>query len=153
VLLRFQAVNCYKYWQFCNWRNIFVDHSDTCCLLFCRDFQGVWSPSATVVSAVPVSLEAGGGIPCRPNLAATLLVINNIILKILPLTLVGHTSTVLVVKFISNASSSIQSGSVEDRLSEEFGMIFDILFTTPEIFRTKAYDKQSYFQLQKNLNK
>ena len=27
-------------------------------------------------NAVPVSLEAGGGIPCRPNPAATLLVIS-----------------------------------------------------------------------------
>ena len=46
----------------------------------CHDLQGQRSRDQSELSwpnAVPVSSEAGGGIPCRPNPAATLLVISS----------------------------------------------------------------------------
>lgn len=62
------------------------------------------------------------------------------------------TSLEPTVKFTSIASSSVQlslvtaavqclpvdSEDVEDGMSEEFGMMFDILFITPDSVRTKA---------------
>jgi len=45
---------------------------------------------------------------------------------------------------MSNASSSVQSGMLDDgTVSAEFGMMFDILLTMPDSFRAKTYHKKT----------